>query len=48
MVEEAIQAIKLLEAKLLMSTLFYLQTDGQTEYTNRNIAQILQAFVHSN
>ncbi|GLB44699.1 putative retrotransposable element tf2 155 kda protein type 1-like [Lyophyllum shimeji] len=38
---------KLLGAKLLMSTSFHPQTDGQTERANRNVGQIFRAIVRS-
>jgi hypothetical protein len=37
----------MLEAKLLMSTVFHPQTDGASERTIRNMVQILQAIVQS-
>jgi hypothetical protein len=39
---------KLLGAKLLMSTSFHPQTDGQTERANKNVGQIFRTLVHSN
>ena len=36
---------RLMGSKLLMSTAFYLQTDGATERANRSIAQILRTVV---
>jgi len=36
---------KIMGAKLLMSTSFHLQTDGQTERANRNIGQIFRTVV---
>jgi hypothetical protein len=37
---------RILRVKLLLSTSFYLQTDGATERANRTVTQILCSVVH--
>jgi hypothetical protein len=39
---------KILGTRLLMSTSFHPQTDGQTERANKNIGQIFRTLVHTN
>jgi hypothetical protein len=38
----------LIGTKLLMSTMFHLQTDGVTKQANQSISQILRSIIHNN